>query len=148
MEYHPLSILIGDLYIDNIYHQCDRTIVEDTFPNNLPLVLTSVRHRFSCLITSSPTQCKVSFRSYLHVIISKVVFSIWKVTVWPEAIYHRYCPSVATHFQFTTPRVALRFKITLTRGWTIPNLPFPLINTDHHDPKYAHLTPFTESRRA
>ena len=133
---------------DYLNHRSDRTIVEDTYSNNLPLVRTSVHHRFSCPITSSPTQCKVSFRSHLHVIISIVVFSIWRVTDWPKLIYMRYLPSVATHFQFTTPRVALRFKITLTRGWTIPILLLPLTNTAHHDPKCAHLTPFTKSRRA
>ena len=38
----------------------------------------------SLVLLQSPSQCKLSCRSFLHVIISKVVSSIWRVTVWPE----------------------------------------------------------------
>ena len=98
----------------------------------------------SLVLLLSPTQCKVSFRSYLQVIISRVVSSIWRITDWPDLSIidtFRAWPRISSSLLLEWPWDIV---ITLTRGGQFLLHSFPSASHSHHNPKYAHLTPFTK----
>jgi len=135
----PLCILVWDLIM--IFKSRDRTIVEDTHSNNLPLVLD----KCASPILLSYYIISHSMQGVLQVVLARdhinSGFLDLESNCLTGIIYRRYLPSVATHFQFTTPRVALRFKITLTRGWTIPIALFPSTSHSSSWPKMCPVWP-------
>ena len=118
---HPTCILkMRFKHVIIMINSCDRIIVGGHIFQQSPTCPRQVCVTNSLVLLLSPTQCKVSFRSYLQVIISRVVSSIWRITDWPDLSTldtFRAWPRISSSLLLEWPWDIV---LTLTRGWTIP----------------------------